>query len=56
MHRYSNRLRLVRAAVWPRGFDRSNSGLKVELPVERPCDYAYVLKISLKGKLLGHLK
>ncbi|HUW20029.1 MAG TPA: alpha-L-fucosidase [Sedimentisphaerales bacterium] len=37
-------------------WSRDDTGLKVELPAERPCDYAYVLKISLKGELLGRMK
>jgi len=36
-------------------WSRDATGLKVELPEARPCDYAYVLKIRLNGQLLGRL-
>ncbi|MHC4618866.1 MAG: alpha-L-fucosidase [Planctomycetota bacterium] len=39
-----------------RQWSRDDKGLKVELPAERPCDYAYVVKISLSGELLGRMK
>ncbi len=34
---------------------RDASGLTVEMPQQKPCDYAYVLKIRLNGRLLGRL-
>ncbi|MHC4800393.1 MAG: alpha-L-fucosidase [Planctomycetota bacterium] len=37
-------------------WSRDDTGLKVELPVEKPCEYACVLKISLDGTLPGTLK
>ena len=35
---------------------RDASGLTVEMPQQKPCDYAYVLKIRLNGRLLGRLE
>ncbi|MHC4625147.1 MAG: alpha-L-fucosidase C-terminal domain-containing protein [Planctomycetota bacterium] len=35
---------------------RDDRALTVELPAERPCDYAYVLKITLNGGLFGRMK
>ena len=37
-------------------WSRDDKGLKVELPAEKPGDYAFVFKITLKGSVLTGLK
>jgi alpha-L-fucosidase len=37
-------------------WSRDGDALKVELPAEKPCHYAYVFKINLNGELFGRLK
>ena len=32
-------------------WSRNDSGLKIEVPKEKPCDYAFAFKITFKGEL-----
>jgi alpha-L-fucosidase len=32
-------------------WSRNGSGLKIDVPKEKPCDYAFAFKITLKGEL-----
>jgi len=37
-------------------WSRDDTGLKIELPAEKPCEYAFVFKISLNAEAVGTVK